>query len=482
MHPTSLPSKYGIGDLGQEAYDFIDWLSLAKQKIWQVLPLNPIGFGASPYQSPSSFAGNTLLISPEKLVEANLLTAEDIKLDYEIDNNRIDFVQVETYKEKILAKAFANFVADNDYTAFCQEHNYWLDDYALFVALKKHYNNLPWYEWEDDIKLRRPQAIEEAKSNLAQEIAYAKFKQYIFFKQWQVLHEYAKQKDIQIIGDVPIFPSHDSADVWVHQDLFNLNADGTLKTAAGVPPDYFSEDGQLWGNPHYLWKVMSRDNYNWWRKRIATLLKLVDIIRMDHFRGFEAYWEVPGTAKNARVGKWVKGPGKDLFDKIKEYLGDVPIIAEDLGVITPEVEALKNNCNFPGMKVLQFELYPNSYHKLNFISPKNSIVYTGTHDNNTTLGWLKEDIAPQDKAILAELLQVNPDNNEALLQKIIEMAYASAAKMAILPMQDVLALDSEARMNLPGTVGTNWGWRMDKSMMTIEKAQQLKNLVEKYRR
>lgn len=482
LHPISLPSAYGIGDLGKEAYNFIDWLALAKQKIWQVLPLNPVGYGASPYQSPSAFAGNAVLISPEKLVEMDLLSIEDISLDYEADDCSIDFAKVEAYKERILVKAFSNFVADGDYTAFCQEHNYWLEDYALFVALKKKYDNLPWYEWQDDLKLRHVQAIEDAKNNLAQEIAYAKFKQYIFFKQWQDLHEYAKQQGIQIVGDVPIFPSHDSADVWVHQDLFNLNPDGTLKTAAGVPPDYFSEDGQLWGNPHYLWKVMSRDNYSWWRKRIATLLKLVDIIRIDHFRGFEAYWEVAGNAKNARVGKWVKGPGKDLFNKIKEYLGDVPIIAEDLGVITPEVEALKNECNFPGMKVLQFELYPNKYHKLNFISPKNSIVYTGTHDNNTTLGWLKEDIAPQDKAVLAELLQVNADDNEVLLQKLIEMAYASASKMAILPMQDVLALDSNTRMNLPGTVGTNWGWRMDKSMMTTDKAMQLKDLVEKYHR
>lgn len=482
MHPTSLPSAYGIGDLGKEAYNFIDWLVVAKQKIWQVLPLNPVGYGASPYQSPSAFAGNTLLISPEKLVEMDLLSIKDISLDYKADDYNIDFAKVEAYKEKILVKAFSNFVADGDYTAFCKKHNYWLDDYALFVALKKKYDGLPWYEWQEDLKIRRVQAIEDAKNDLAQEIAYAKFKQYIFFKQWQDLHEYAKRQGIQIVGDVPIFPSHDSADVWVHQDLFNLNSDGTLKTAAGVPPDYFSEDGQLWGNPHYLWKVMRRDNYSWWRKRISTLLKLVDIIRIDHFRGFEAYWEVAGNAKNARVGKWVKGPGKDFFNKIKEYLGDIPIIAEDLGVITPEVEALKNECNFPGMKVLQFELYPNKYHKLNFISPKNSIVYTGTHDNNTTLGWLKEDISPQNKAILAELLQVNADDNEVLLQKLMEMVYASNSKIAIVPMQDVLALDSNTRMNLPGTVGTNWGWRMDKSMMTTDKAMQLKNLVEKYHR
>lgn len=477
LHPTSLPSAYGIGDLGEEAYKFIDWLALAGQKIWQVLPLNPVGYGASPYQSPSAFAGNTMLISPEKLVEINLLAKDDIKLDYIADTNTVDFVQVEAYKEKILTKAFANFVVDEDYIAFCNQHSYWLDDYALFMALKKYYHDLPWYEWPDEVKLRDQEVLEKYQQLLSKDIFYVKFKQYMFFMQWQKLHEYATKKDIQIIGDVPIFPSHDSADVWVNQDLFNLNQDGSLKTAAGVPPDYFSEDGQLWGNPHYLWDKMKQDDYSWWQNRIATLLKLVDIIRIDHFRGFEAYWEVPGDAKTAKIGKWVKGPGKDLFDKIKKHLGDVPIIAEDLGVITPEVEALKNSCNFPGMKVLQFELYPNQYQHLNFISPKNSIVYTGTHDNNTTLGWLKEDISPQDKAILAELLQVNVDDDEKLLKELIIMAYKSNAKIAILPMQDVLGLDSKARMNLPGTVGINWGWRMKKDALTKEKAQELKALT-----
>lgn len=482
MHPTSLPSSYGIGDLGKSAYEFIDWLAQAGQSIWQVLPLNPVGYGASPYQSPSSFAGNTMLISPEELVKMGLLTEADIELDYEDDEDRVDFVKVEAYKDKILHKAFANFVADEDYGIFCAKQESWLDDYALFVALKKHFKGEPWTKWDAPIRRCQPQALQASRIALAHDIAFVKFTQYLFFTQWQKLHEYAKDKGIKIIGDVPIFPSHDSADVWTNQDQFNLNPDGTLKTAAGVPPDYFSEDGQLWGNPHYLWKVMERDSYAWWRKRISTLLELVDIIRIDHFRGFEAYWEVAGDAKNARIGRWVKGPGRDLFDTIKKYLGNVPIIAEDLGIITPEVEKLKNDCGFPGMKVLQFELYPNAQQDMNFVCPSNAVVYTGTHDNNTTLGWLKEDIAAQDKAVLADFLGVSADENEMLLHKLIELAYFSQAKLAVLPMQDVLGLDSEARMNLPGTVGKNWGWRMSRGAMTPEKAKWLKSLTEKYHR
>ena len=482
LHPTSLPSPYGIGDLGQSAYEFIDWLAMAGQNIWQVLPLNPVGYGASPYQSPSSFAGNIMLISPEELVKMGLLTKDDIVLDYEASEDSVDFVKVEAYKNKILHKAFTNFVADEDYGIFCAKQESWLDDYALFVALKKHFKGEIWTKWDAPIRRRQPQALQASRIALAHDIAYVKFTQYLFFMQWQKLHEYAKSKGIKIIGDVPIFPSHDSADVWTNQDQFNLNPDGTLKTAAGVPPDYFSEDGQLWGNPHYLWRVMERDSYTWWRKRIATLLELVDIIRIDHFRGFEAYWEVAGDAKNARVGRWVKGPGRDLFDTIKKYLGKVPIIAEDLGIITPEVERLKTDCDFPGMKVLQFELYPNAQREMNFICPQNCVVYTGTHDNNTTLGWLKKDIAPQDKAVLADFFGVSVDDDEILLTKMIELAYFSQARLAVLPMQDVLGLDGEARMNLPGTVGTNWGWRMRPGAMTAEKAAWLKSLTEKYHR
>lgn len=482
LHPTSLPSPYGIGDLGKSAYEFIDWLVKAGQSIWQVLPLNPVGYGASPYQSPSAFAGNIMLISPEELVKIGLLTDEDIVLDYEASEDCVDFVKVEAYKNKILHKAFANFVADKDYGIFCTKQEHWLDDYALFVALKKHFKGAEWTKWDAPIRRCQPQALQASRIALAHDIAYVKFTQYLFFMQWQNLHEYAKSKGIRIIGDVPMFPSHDSADVWTNQDQFNLNPDGTLKTAAGVPPDYFSEDGQLWGNPHYLWSVMERDSYAWWRRRISTLLELVDIIRIDHFRGFEAYWEVAGDAKNARVGRWVKGPGRDLFDTIKKYLGKVPIIAEDLGIITPEVERLKMDCDFPGMKVLQFELYPNEQHEINFICPQNSVAYTGTHDNNTTLGWLKKDIASQDKAILADFFNVSVDDDELLLTKMIELLYFSQARLAILPMQDVLGLDSEARMNLPGTVGTNWGWRMRPDAMSTQKAVWLKSLTEKYHR
>ena len=482
LHPTCLPNKYGIGDLGKEAYDFIDWLESANQSVWQVLPLNPVGYGASPYQSPSVFAGNTLLISPEKLVEAKLLSKEDIALDYIDDETTVDFVKVQAYKEKLLRTAFANFTADKDYEAFCQEHIYWLEDYAMFVALKHHYKNASWTKWDTPVRLRRPQALSACKTALKSEIDFVKFTQYIFFKQWQALHDYANAKNIKIVGDMPIFPSHDSVDVWVNQEQFNLNPDGTLKTAAGVPPDYFSADGQLWGNPHYLWDLMEKDDYSWWRQRFATLLKLVDIVRVDHFRGFESYWAVAGDAKTARVGEWIKGPGKNLFEVIKKYLGDIPIIAEDLGIITPQVEKLKNDCNFPGMKVLQFELYTNVNNQINFTCPENSIVYTGTHDNNTTLGWLKNDVSPTEKAVIADFLEVPAQEDIALLEKLMELSYTSSAKLAILPMQDILHLDQTCRMNLPGTVGTNWGWRMKKASLTKEKATWLKDLTKKYHR
>lgn len=482
LHPTSLPSPYGIGDLGDEAYKFIDWLKLAGQKLWQVLPLNPVGYGASPYQSPSAFAGNTTLISPEKLVEMNLLTKKDIALDYKDEGEQVDFVKVQAYKEKILHKAFANFTADKAYEEFCEANKYWLEDYALFVALKKFYKDKSWTKWEKPIKLRRPQALAACRESLADDIAYVKFTQYIFDLQWKHLHDYAKTNGIQIIGDVPIFPSHDSADVWTHQDQFNLNPDGSLKTSAGVPPDYFSADGQLWGNPHYLWDKMEEDDYTWWRQRFTTLLKFVDIIRLDHFRGFEAYWAVPGDAKTARIGKWIKGPDYKFFTTIKKYLGDIPIIAEDLGVITPEVEKLKNACGFPGMKVLQFELYPNNFNELNVKNPTNSIVYTGTHDNNTTLGWLKTDVNPMHKAIIADLLKADVDDDEQMLISLMNLAYVCDSKIAVLPMQDILHLDGKARMNLPGTVGTNWGWRMKAGSLTKTRAENLKNLVAKYNR
>lgn len=482
LHPTSLPSRYGIGDLGQQAYDFIDWLKAAGQSVWQVLPLNPVGYGASPYQSPSAFAGNTLLISPDLLVQQGLLKPADIEPSRIFDESCVDFVEAADYKEEILRCAFASFEPDSDYEAFCTEQSSWLDDYALFAALKKFFSGKSWFKWPEPIRRHEAQAVREYAAMLKCEIAYVKFTQYIFFAQWRTLHEYAAQKNIEILGDVPIFPSHDSSDVWTNQAEFNLNPDGTLKTAAGVPPDYFSADGQLWGNPHYRWDVMKRDDYAWWRSRIKTLLKLVDIIRIDHFRGFEAYWEVPGDAKTAKKGRWVKGPGRDLFDVIKKYLGDVPVIAEDLGVITPEVEKLKHECGFPGMKVLQFELYPNGAGTMNFTCPARSVAYTGTHDNNTMLGWLKADIAPRDKAVLADFLGTSPDDDKALLQKLIELAYASPAQLAVLPLQDVLALDGSARMNMPGTVGKNWGWRFKDGDLNSAAAEELKSLAAKYGR
>ena len=484
LHPTCLPSPYGIGDLGMTAFNFIDWLQTAKQKYWQILPLTPVGYGASPYQSSSVFAGNYLLISPDELIKIGLLDSADA---YKIANTKyIDFPAVEKQKKLLLQKAFNKFSPDTNYNDFCAQQKYWLDDYALFIALKEHYNNTAWTDWPQKLKQRDKAAISQAQEEYNGKISYIKFIQYIFFKQWVKLKDYANSKSIRIIGDLPIFPSHDSADVWAHQEFFNLNADGSPKTIAGVPPDYFSANGQLWGNPHYLWDVMKKDNYSWWVERFSTLHKIVDVIRIDHFRGFAAYWVVDGNAKTARDGFWQDGPGSEFFTSIKQQLGPLPIIAEDLGLITADVEKLKTDCDFPGMKVLQFELYPSEFKNIGFVCSNNNIVYTGTHDNNTTIGWLKNDLDAETKAILSAHLNIDitasdNDINVKLCNKLMKYAYASNGRIAILPLQDVLRLDASARMNLPGTVGTNWQWQL-MQQPDNNQAEYLAKLVEKYDR
>ncbi len=480
LHPTSLYSPYGIGDFGQEAFKFIDWLQTAKQKYWQVLPLNPVGYGASPYQSPSAFAGNYLLISPDELIKEDLLESSDA--DMQVPPDAIDFTAVQSEKDKLLRKAFIKFSPDEGYEQFCSEQKYWLNDYALYSALKKHYNDVSWTQWPDDIKFYNKAALNEAAGLHADEINYIKFVQYIFFKQWKKLKCYANTQKIKIIGDLPIFPSHDSADVWSHQELFNLNADGSPKTVAGVPPDYFSENGQLWGNPHYHWDIMAKDNYNWWVQRFRTLSQMVDTIRIDHFRGFAAYWSVDGKAENAKVGEWIKGPGLDFFKSINSQLGSISIIAEDLGLITPDVEKLKHDCGFPGMKVLQFELYPSEQKNIGFVCSENNIVYTGTHDNDTTIGWIENSLLPEQKAILTEHLHLYDPSPAELCGELIKYAYASDARLAVLPLQDVLKLDSAARMNQPGTVGKNWGWHLKKDALTELTAKNLADLCDKYKR
>ncbi len=478
LHPTSLPSPFGIGDLGKEAYRFVDFLADSGQKLWQFLPLNPVGFGESPYQCLSAFAGNPLLIAPEKLVTAGWL--REAELPYggfrHVDIQNIDFPRVKLWKEKICRLAFDRFRHQPQaaaYQDFLEETAFWLDDYALFAALKKHFCSLTWPEWDRDIRHREVAALEYYRQVLEEEIAYQMFLQFAFRQQWQELKTYANHKGIDLFGDLPLFVAHDSADVWANPQLFQLDGAGQPVAVAGVPPDYFSATGQLWGNPLYDWEQMRQDDYHWWRQRLAVLLKSVDLIRIDHFRGFEAYWEIPAGELTAEHGRWVSGPGTGFFAVLEEYLGRLPLVAEDLGVITPGVNRLKHRFGYPGMKVLPFSFgdggaAPDFPHNTGY----NTIAYTGTHDNDTLLGWYQKlgSSDPQLKSrVLAHLerLQLGSDwSEQGVCEQLIRLTYLSAANTVIIPLQDVLGLDSRARMNTPGTVGDNWGWRLGPGMLT----------------
>ena len=485
MHPTSLPSKYGIGDFGKPAYDFVDFLVEAKQTLWQILPLNPVGYGYSPYQSPSAFAGNPMLISLTTLLDEGLLTAQDVKVPFADVRHCVYFEGVWAFKEKCLHKAHQKFMTakdDSDYDIFCEENKVWLPDYALFMALKKQFKETAWNTWDKELISRQPETLTKFRKLLHTEISYYQFLQYEFFKQWKKLREYANSKGIEIIGDMPIFIAHDSADVWANQTLFLLDEAGHPLKVAGVPPDYFSATGQLWGNPHYRWDQMEQDDYLWWRNRFKTLLTMVDIIRVDHFRGFESYWEVDGAATTAIDGKWVQGPGRHFFAVLEKYFGKLPIIAEDLGIITEAVENLKDECGFPGMKVLHFELCLNEKERLGFICNQNCVVYTGTHDNNTTVGWVAENIDGKTLEAVADLIGADAAVPNDICDKLIEFAYASNASTVIVPMQDLLHLASDSRMNKPGTVGTNWQWCASKADFTLDIRKELTRLCETYKR
>lgn len=486
LHPTSLPSKYGIGDLGKEAYKFVDFLQAAGQRVWQILPLGPVGYGYSPYQSPSAFAGNPLLIDIDMLIEQKWLAAAEAHVAYANKSSFIDFERVQTFKRKCLKKAWSKFRLtadkDTDYQEFCRQEAYWLDDYALFEAAKREYKGVEWTSWPDAIKYREPKALQTLREHLDETVGLIKFVQYLFAVQWQKLHEYAAQHGVQIMGDMPIFLAQDSADVWAHQQLFDLNPNGMPHTVAGVPPDYFSATGQLWGNPQYDWQAMKAENYDWWKKRFQKLFSMVDIVRIDHFRGFESFWEIDGKAKTAVNGRWVKGPGKPFFDEIRKALGDLLIVAEDLGIITDEVEDLREACQFPGMKVLQFSLYLSEQGRIGAVMPENSIVYTGTHDNNTTVGWYEQDIDDPTRAAIAGLLHVRKERPQDIAQAMIEFAYASESRLAMIPMQDFLGLDDRARMNTPGTVGLNWKWCLKPDYTLAVDARELQKLCQKYER
>ncbi|WP_346354403.1 bifunctional glycogen debranching protein GlgX/4-alpha-glucanotransferase [Azotosporobacter soli] len=490
LHPTSLPGKFGSGDMGKEAYEFVDFLHAAGQKLWQVLPLNPVGFGQSPYQCPSAFAGNPLLISLGRLVSKGLLSSSDLKTSEEFDPDRVDFDRTAALRETLLRKAYESFPKHpmpDDYVSFVADQHGWLKDYALFMALKKQFPGLPWTQWPGGLAERDEAALERWAAELAAEMEYHYFCQYVFFHQWQALRVYANRKGIQIVGDLPIFVAHDSSDVWANQKLFELSADGRAAKVAGVPPDYFSATGQLWGNPHYRWTEMAKDEYHWWRERFRVLLQLVDIIRVDHFRGFEAYWEVDGKEKTAVVGNWRKGPGAEFFRVVQNHFGELPLIVEDLGVITPEVQDLKHAFNFPGIQVLHFSFVLADNGRCHpVICPRNSVTYSGTHDNDTTWGWFVE--LMEEEPLLAEAIRrevgAAPDATaREVCWSLIEYAYAGNANTVIIPMQDLLRLESNTRMNTPGTVGgENWRWRCRDEYLTAHLQSQMAALAKAYQR
>jgi len=485
LHPTSLPGKYGIGTLGKAAFDFIDFLGRAKQQYWQILPLGPTGFGDSPYQCYSAHAGNPDLIDLELLVKNNLLSHEDLASMPHFNEGHVNYELVQKTRQPLLNKAFHTFnanAADLDklaYRNFLKGHTAWLNDYALFRAIKEEQRHYPWYAWEKGLMKRDPEVLRAAENRLVHKVEFHKFLQFVFFKQWSSVKDYAKKHKISIIGDIPLYISLDSSDAWANPGEFEFDEEMKPLRVGGVPPDYFSETGQLWGNPLFRWDVMKHTNYKWWMDRIRTNLTLYDVIRIDHFRGFAGYWAVPYGEETAIKGEWVTGPGKDFFNALRNEFGKLPIIAEDLGVMTPDVEDLRDSFELPGMKILEFAFdssEANDYIPHNYV--KNCIVYTGTHDNDTVVGWFKQ-ASEADRRQVFDYL--NCDGKD-IHWSFVRLAWSSVANTAIVPMQDLLGLDSSARMNLPGTVGGNWGWRSKEGDFSNELADALAHLTKLFGR
>jgi len=487
FHPTSLPGKYGIGTLGKEAYAFIDFLKKSRQKLWQIFPLGPTGYGDSPYQSFSSFAGNPYLIDFDLLIEAHLLSEEDLRDVFFGDNEEyIDYGAIYNQKYPLLRKAYENFKSSDNHEMkenlehFKRENASWLNDYSLYISLKNHFNGLPWNEWAHDIKNREHGAMEHYRNELADDIEYHNFIQFLFFKQWGDVKRYANENGIKIIGDIPIFVAADSSDAWANPEIFLFDEERKPVKVAGVPPDYFSATGQLWGNPLYNWQKLKETNYSWWVERVRANLSTCDIIRIDHFRGFEAYWAVPYGDDTAINGQWEPGPGIDLFNAIKSQLGELPIIAEDLGLMTQGVIDLREATGFPGMKILGFafdsgeenDYLPHTY-------TKNCVVYTGTHDNDTLIGWFQK-AKEEDRQFARDYL--NSRSDDEIHWDAIRGAWSSVASMAISPVQDVLGLGSEARINTPGVAAGNWQWRLRHGVLTDELAERIAKLTRVYSR
>ena len=489
LHPTSLPNRFGIGDLGDAAYRFIDFLSGSNQSIWQILPLGPTGYGDSPYLCYSSLAVNPLLISPEKLVEEGLLETYDLDNIPAFPLDTVDFEAVRQFKVPLFKKACDNFQKKSlkpltvDFHEFCQVQGYWLEDYALFMALKEFHAGSSWNSWETDLVKRKPEVLAAWKERLKETIFYHQFLQFIVFRQWAELKIYANDQDIYIFGDIPIYVAHDSSDVWANPDIFCLNEEtGNAALMAGVPPDYFSETGQLWGNPVYNWEKLAETDFAWWIQRFKATLQYVDIVRIDHFRGFDAFWGVVEGEKTAINGEWVDAPGRAFLTTLKENLGEnLPIVAEDLGVITPGVEALRDDFGFPGMKILHFAFdsdRANSFLPFNYTN-RNAVVYTGTHDNDTTVGWF-QGRSPEEQKRVTDYLGCVCE--QGIHWSLIRLAMGSVANLAIFPLQDILGLGNESRMNLPGTAEGNWGWRYREEALNRWMTEHLGWLTELYGR
>ncbi len=486
VHPSSFPSPYGIGDFGPGAYEFVDYLKDANQTLWQILPLGPTGFGDSPYQSFSSFAGQTLFISPDFLVKDELLTEEDVATPPAFNEKRVDYGSAIVYKNSLYKIAYSNFITNDfptlkkEFKAFCSDAAFWLDDYALFMATKDAHEGRCWLDWEEEMISPTAAAKKEWKKKLNDSITYYSFLQFLFFRQWKSLKSYANENGIRIIGDIPIFVSLDSVDVWANKDLFELDTKGYPLSVAGVPPDYFSSTGQLWGNPLYDWKAHKKQGYQWWIARVKHQLQLVDILRIDHFRGFSAYWSVPYGEETAINGKWIDGPGKELFLAIEKQLGKgLPILAEDLGVITDDVEELRDAFHFPGMRVLQFAFDdPNDNIMMPHNHIENCVCYTGTHDNDTSKGWYYN-ASKQSQKKAREYMNTGAAD---ISWAFIRTALSSVAKYTILPLQDIMSLGTEGRMNLPGQAGGNWSWRYSSKQLDKQWQAYLKSLTTLYHR
>jgi 4-alpha-glucanotransferase len=483
MPISSLPSPYGIGTMGKSARKFVDFLVKGGQTYWQILPICPTSYGDSPYQSFSSFAGNPYFIDLEYLCKDKLLTKKECgSFDWGGSEKYIDYGTMYESRYALLKKAYARFVKDipQDFVDFCDQESEWLDEYALFMALKDANEGRAWAEWDDSLRLRKAKALDTARKEYAEDIEFYKMLQYLFFRQWRELKAYANERGIQIIGDVPIYVAGDSADVWANPKQFYLDKELNPIEVAGCPPDAFSEDGQLWGNPLFRWDVMKKDNYAWWTKRIKAMSELYDIIRIDHFRGFDSYYAIPAQDDTAKNGKWKKGPGMDLFNQLEKALGKLPIIVEDLGFLTPSVHKLLEDSGFPGMKVIQFAF--DSREGSNYLPhtyTQHCVVYTGTHDNDTVMGWMKT--APKDSVKFAKEY-LNLTKEEGFNWGMMRAAWSSVADMAIVPMQDLIGLGSESRINTPSTLGENWKWRATQDQITNALAKRLYKYMEMYGR